>query len=464
MDTDELTLCSECIREKYLSAEVDKLGIKQDCSYCGRAGKCWPLAEVAERIEGVVLAHYRRTPAEMDSYEAAMHNDPEGDYSWERSGEAIVDVIGDLAQVSEFIAQDIQGALAEKYASDPFDFSDQEDEFSSESHYKETDVDAGPWHNLWNEFTFELREKNRFFNHPAEERLDSIFAGIGDMQTWQGKPVCVDAGPGTAIDRLYRARLFRSDDGLAEALVRPDLFVGPPPHSLAASGRMNARGISVFYGSDDPEAALAEVRPPVGSHVVVALFLITRPLKLLDLRVLEKVFLKVSLFDPQAVADLGRARFLRTLRERMTMPAMKEDDLAEYLPTQAVADYLSNSMVHALDGIIFPSVQVSTDAMNVVLFNKASRVEPMVYPDDARVTADLWEHDEDGPVRSLRVYVTTGPKSKWPLYNEYVYEPVPEPSDLRTSTLKVEVQKLEVRTVKGLRFDTATNSIWRSEW
>ena len=422
------------------------------------------MTEVAERIESVVLAHYRRTPAEMDGYQQAAHYDPEGSYSWERSGYQIVDVIGDLAEVSEIVARDIQELLEDKHASDPFDSSGEEDEFSSESHYEETDIDVNAWNSEWYEFTLELREKNRFFNYSAAKRLDGIFAGLSDMKTSQGEPVCVEAGPCTAIDRLYRARVFRSDDGLAEALVRPDLHIGPPPHSLAASGRMNARGISVFYGSDDPEAALAEVRPPVGSRVVVGPFLITRPLKLLDLRVLGKVFPKVSLFDPQAIADLGRARFLRTLQQKMTMPAMKEDDVAEYLPTQAVADYLSSSRVHALDGIIFPSVQVSTDAMNVVLFNKASRVEPVIYPDGASVTADLWESSEDGPVRSLRVCVETGPKSKWPLHNEYVYEPVPEPSDLRSPTLKVEVEKLEVRTVKGLRFDTATDSVWRSEW
>ena len=52
---------------------------------------------------------------------------------------------------------------------------------------------------------------------------------------------------------------------------------------------MNARGISVFYGAVDIKTALSEVRPPVGSRVAVAQFEIIRPIKLLDVRVLEEV-------------------------------------------------------------------------------------------------------------------------------------------------------------------------------
>jgi hypothetical protein len=32
---------------------------------------------------------------------------------------------------------------------------------------------------------------------------------------------------------------------------------------------MNARGISVFYGANNQKAAIAEVRPPVGSQIAV---------------------------------------------------------------------------------------------------------------------------------------------------------------------------------------------------
>jgi hypothetical protein len=75
--------------------------------------------------------------------------------------------------------------------------------------------------------------------------------------------------------------------------MRPDRHLGSPPSGAAAAGRMNARGISVFYGANDPRVALAEVRPPVGSRVAVARFEIIRPLRLLDLTALSDATVEV---------------------------------------------------------------------------------------------------------------------------------------------------------------------------
>jgi len=57
---------------------------------------------------------------------------------------------------------------------------------------------------------------------------------------------------------------------------RPDIEIGPPPPARAMAGRMNARGIAVFYGALDAATAVAEVRPPSGSKVLVGRFEILR--------------------------------------------------------------------------------------------------------------------------------------------------------------------------------------------
>jgi RES domain len=68
---------------------------------------------------------------------------------------------------------------------------------------------------------------------------------------------------------LYRARVFFQDMAkFEEAMKRPDRDIGPPPPSVAVAGRMNAAGISVFYGATHPGVALAEVQPPVGSKSI----------------------------------------------------------------------------------------------------------------------------------------------------------------------------------------------------
>ena len=135
---------------------------------------------------------------------------------------------------------------------------------------------------------------------------------------------------------------------------------------------MNARGVSVFYGANDPRVAIAEVRPPVGSQVAVARFEIVRPLRLLDLTALRTVSEGGSIFDPELASQMERAMFLRSLSQRLTRPVMPDDEDFDYLPTQAIADFLATQNQPTIDGIMFPSVQVAGDALNVVLFYKGS--------------------------------------------------------------------------------------------
>src|SRR5213595_1849248 len=78
-----------------------------------------------------------------------------------------------------------------------------------------------------------------------------IFDGIDAMRTRDGRLIIVDAGPNTILNALYRARVLQSDDKLEAALMRPDREIGSPPAIHANAGRMNARGISVFYGAND---------------------------------------------------------------------------------------------------------------------------------------------------------------------------------------------------------------------
>jgi len=64
-----------------------------------------------------------------------------------------------------------------------------------------------------------------------------------------GRPVVVTAGPDTTLDLIWRGRVFQADKPLLQALERPDHHLGPPPPEAASAGRMNARGISLFYGA-----------------------------------------------------------------------------------------------------------------------------------------------------------------------------------------------------------------------
>ena len=95
---------------------------------------------------------------------------------------------------------------------------------------------------------------------------------------------------------------------------------------------------SVFYGANEPVFAIAEVRPPIGSRVAVAGFEIIRPLRLLDLTALRAVSEGGSVFDPELAARMG-ARNVLTVAQ----PAHHATGDAgfDYLPTQAIADFLA---------------------------------------------------------------------------------------------------------------------------
>jgi hypothetical protein len=205
----------------------------------------------------------------------------------------------------------------------------------------------------WRSFENSLKAEERFFSRTAANHLASIFDGIDGLRTRDGRPLVVDAGPGTDFHALYRARVFQSDDRLEAALGRPDLHLGAPPAPLAAAGRMNARGISVFYGANNQRAAIAELRPPVASQIVVAQFEIIRKLRLLDLTALSDLRVTGNLSDFGLAGRMEGAVFLRLLSGRIMRPVMPDDDPFECLAREAIADFLATEASVPIDGIIF---------------------------------------------------------------------------------------------------------------
>src|SRR5262249_9456750 len=102
-----------------------------------------------------------------------------------------------------------------------------------------------------------------------------------------------------------------------------------------------------------------------------------RRLQLLDLEAFRHIFVqRASFFDPDFRGLRDKAYFLGRLVSIMSRPVMPSDEDFQYLPTQAVAEYLSEKIEPRLDGLIFPSSQRDGAGENVVLFRRASTVEP----------------------------------------------------------------------------------------
>ncbi|MFJ5253911.1 RES family NAD+ phosphorylase [Pseudomonas sp. NPDC088414] len=187
-----------------------------------------------------------------------------------------------------------------------------------------------------------------------------------------------------------------------DALSHPERSLGAPPPGVGGAGRMNARGVSVFYGATNVQTAIAEVRPPVGSLVVSATFRATRELRLLNLGALNDICPNqaLSYFQPERMEQGQRCAFPAALREQLLLPVMPEMVDQGYLITQAIADFLSTHPKLNLDGILFPSIQVSQHGdppagHNVILFTKASGMHRCEEAYAAGLVS-LWDSTEDG--------------------------------------------------------------------
>jgi hypothetical protein len=421
---------------------------------------------MADEIETAFSEHFERTSAEPSGWEYAMRN--EGS-AWDREGDEVVNVIADAAEIDAAPAEDIRVVLYDRnYDRERAEMGD-EGPFDAEACYVEKGPDDIQFQLEWSAFENGLKTEARFFSRSAEATLGVIFEGIAEHKTREGSPVVVEAGPERKIGSLFRARVFQSDDEkLKRALMRPDQEVGPPPPHAAAAGRMNARGISVFYGAKDAETALAEIRPPVGSRVIVGRFEIIHPIRLLDVEALRSVFIQGSIFDRSYIRKLERAKFLGSLSHRITSPVMPDDEPFEYLVTQAIADYLATEA--RLDGLIYRSVQVGHAAENVALFHHASVVEPLDLPKGTTLDAHLGYSTEDGDQVHYWVSekIPAGPpptsvadSHEAPHLALLLNAPIADLAPKYPPTLRLDLTSVAVHHVSAVKFSTTPFTVTR---
>ena len=209
--------------------------------------------------------------------------------------------------------------------------------------------------NAWSEFGYRVCHERRFFDDKAGTRLAEILGIPGSEQA--NKLPTKEIGPRTDIESIFRARRAENEEAARAVLRNPGKELGPPPAKSAPSGRMNPAGISVFYGALSVDTAIAEVRPSVGSLVVVARFSSSRVLRLLDLTQLGTGFTG-SIFNPGYKQRLERLRFLEGFHTLIAKPVQPHDEPIDYIPTQAVAEYVAN--VLNFDGMLFASAQLGS--------------------------------------------------------------------------------------------------------
>ena len=465
----QFRLCMDCIGEPFLRREVERIGERGKCHYCENDGVTASNSEVADYIDTAFDQHYRRTPVEPDAFEYSMIK--EGFINWEREGEPAIWAISTAALIDENVAEDLRRVLEERHFDMESAKAGEECPFDENIHYIEQDADDVEYRVNWHYFEEILKTESRFFSETVMDTLENVFKELTAHRTRGGNSVILEAGPETDICSLYRARVFQSDSELNEALKRPDIHMGPPPVALATAGRLNAHGISVFYGATKPSVAVGEVRPPVGSRVIVGEFSLLRKLRLLDVGALQASFIVGSIFDSMYIGQLERAKFLERLSEQIARPIMPDDEPLEYLVTQVIADCLNNWQDPTLDGILYPSVQDGTsssdNSTNVMLFHKSSRVALSDIPEATEINIRSGYLTEDGWEIDYTVWEETPPPK---LKKDNKFDARwrhQDASELMTNvdchnlTLQLNMENLEVHYINAARYDVVTHCVTR---
>jgi RES domain-containing protein/HEPN superfamily RES-like protein len=339
-DGSDKRLCASCVSDHVLIGRIDRDGHEATCTYCHKRAKVVSISHAAEWINRVFESYAR---------------DAEDDLGWLSPG----------GQTPSQILQQDLGIEDANAADDLVDYlhaacgrrrPEDSDYYDKTSETFELAIPRSTAHiDAWGEFTNGVKHRTRFFNQHHEEYLRRIFEPLLAGSLTSGTAPIVELGPGMVITHIYRGREATSPDSLKRLYANPASEMAAPPPRHRRQGRMNAIGISVFYGSTDITTCVAELRPPVGSNVVAAKFELLRTVRLLDFRQLAGSSMPFSWFEDDVAEKVAYVEFMRRLHDEIRKPVLPGAEALEYLPTQIISEFLASRSGADLDGVLFTS-------------------------------------------------------------------------------------------------------------
>jgi len=139
-----------------------------------------------------------------------------------------------------------------------------------------------------------------------------------------------------------------------------------PPPKITKDARINPRGISYLYLSNNLETAILEVRPWIGQEVSVGYFEIKKELKCIDTsRDKKGTFFYLGEGKPKLTPDEKEEFVWGGINSSFSRPVRSEDETINYIPTQYLSEFFKTN---GYDGIIYKSA-LTEKGYNIVLFN-----------------------------------------------------------------------------------------------
>ena len=386
------SVCYDCIGDVCLTNDVKRQGVSARCAYCREERESLTLEELASRIRDVFEKHFVRysSPREYDGTQGESPFDvSSGLRRWDRNPRTLYVIIKEMTNIDIPLLDDVLELIHDGQRKYKDVRSGADSSAFRGTLYIERGPDSGAFLKDWNDFVRGIQYHSRFLNREAEIKLKRIFGNISIHKDHSGQRAIRYIDPADESFSIWRARKAHSYEEVETILNFPSAQIGTPPAKSASSGRMNPKGVPVFYGATCPSTCIAEIRPPVGSYAVVGQFKLLKPVRLLDLDVLADIEVQGSYFDPSYSEKKGRAAFFKRLVSEVSRPVMPDDEESEYLKTQVIADYLANIMPPGLHGIIYRSAQTNARGQSLVLFNHASGNLTYTLPSGTRVSASV---------------------------------------------------------------------------
>lgn len=339
-------ICLKCIGDKPLQVLVEENSAQICCSYCHHESTGISMEEFAKIVD-----EYLRNYIGIGESHPTYPDDSDS-ATYEQEGESLEWVLQEELGIDYDPAKDLVAILVKN---DPAYPPDGEDPFyQDDQNYVRANVSSREHHHNWDEFTIRVKHQRRFFDIEVKDKLASLLGKPGSPEALALPTLVIEPG---GIDLMYRARLISSRHEAIRILREPQKELKSPQSKDAKAGRMNPAGISVFYGALSENTAIAEVRPSVGSSVVVGAFKILKKMRLLNLPQIDLCYTG-SIFDPDYENRVSRRDFFQKFHNLITKPILPTEEFIEYVPTQAVAEYVAH--VLNFDGIIYASAQVSS--------------------------------------------------------------------------------------------------------
>ena len=217
----------------------------------------------------------------------------------------------------------------------------------------------------WESFAKHLKTERRFI--PDTKR-----SSVDDMRALFSSALGLVEAMVDATSAAYRARRGYSrgqpfipgttfmDSGPEPLPV--DEMGAPPQDKTTDGGRMNPPGIPFLYLADDERTAVAEIRPAKNDLISVALFTISRDLRIADLTKIKP--LETPFGHDDLVNEVEIRRLLEEIGRQLAQPVNPQAGPVEYVPTQFFAEVVRDA---DFDGIAYPSAL--GPATNLVLFD-----------------------------------------------------------------------------------------------